>query len=246
MSGEFEIRREVEVPANPDDVWEAVATAAGNAAWLFPGGEVEGEARQGAKTADGSTIATWDPPADFAVRSEGDGWFNAVEFQLEGRDGGTTLVRYAHMGIFVDDWDSQYDAVNQHTDFYLHTLGQYLRHFNGRRATFVGDVPGGIMGPAASAGADGMSRLRAALGLGDQAQEGETVQIASQGVEGVVDYATANFLGVRSGDALYRFFGRNAFGGPVAMAVHAFADGVDADADAEKAKWQAWLNGVYA
>jgi uncharacterized protein YndB with AHSA1/START domain len=244
MSGEFEIRREVEVPANPEDVWEAVATAAGNAAWLFPGGEVDGEARRGAKTADGSTITTWDPPADFAVRSEGDGWFNAVEFQLEGRDGGTTLVRYAHAGIFVDDWDTQYDAVNQHTDFYLHTLGQYLQHFNGRRATFVGDVPGGIMGPAASTGADGMSSLRAALGLSDEAKEGETVQIASQGVEGVVDYATANFLGVRSGDALYRFFGRNAFGGPVGMVVHAFGDGVDADA--EKAKWQAWLNGVYA
>ena len=193
---------------------------------------------------DTSTWATWDPPVDFAVRSEGDGWFNAVEFQLEGRDGGTTLVRYAHAGIFVDDWDTQYDAVNQHTDFYLHTLGQYLQHFNGRRATFVGDVPGGIMGPAASAEADGMSRLRTALGLGDQAQEGETVQIAAQGVEGVVDYATANFLGVRSGDALYRFFGRNAFGGPVGMVVHAFADGVDADA--EKAKWQSWLDGVYA
>jgi uncharacterized protein YndB with AHSA1/START domain len=243
MSGEFEIRREVEVPANPEDVWEAVATAAGNAAWLFPGGEVDGEARRGAKTADGSTITTWDPPADFAVRSEGDGWFNAVEFQLEGRDGGTTLVRYAHAGIFVDDWDTQYDAVNQHTDFYLHTLGQYLQHFNGRRATFVGDVPGGIMGPAASTGADGMSSLRAALGLSDEAKEGETVQLASQGVEGVVDYATANFLGVRSGDALYRFFGRNAFGGPVGMSIHHFGEGVDADAEGRS--WTEWMATVY-
>jgi uncharacterized protein YndB with AHSA1/START domain len=245
MSGEFEIRREVELPADPEDVWEAVATAAGNAAWLFPGGEIEGEAREGATTADGSTITAWDPPNHFAVRAEAEGWFNAVEFELEGREGGTTLVRYAHSGIFVEDWDNQYDAANQHTDFYLHTLGQYLQHFNGRRATFVGDVPGGINAPAASAEADGFSRLRAALGVGDGAAKGDSVRLpVPADVDGVVDYARPSFLGIRTSDALYRFFGRNAFGMPVGMAVHVFDDG--ADADAMKRQWQDWLNGVYA
>jgi uncharacterized protein YndB with AHSA1/START domain len=247
MSGEFEIRREVELPASPEDVWEAVATAAGNAAWLFPGGEVEGEAREGATTTDGSTITAWDPPNHFAVRAEGEGgWFNAVEFALEGREGGTTLVRYAHSGIFVEDWDNQYDAVNQHTDFYLHTLGQYLEHFNGRRATFVGDVPGGVAGPPPSGGADAYARLRDALGLGEAA-EGDEVGFTPAGgdpARGVVDYLRPHFIGIRTDDGLYRFFVRSEFGGPVGVVAHLFADGVDAER--AKQAWQDWLNRVYA
>ena len=39
-------------------------------------------------------------------------------------------------------------------------------------------------------------------------------------VDAVVDYATPNFIGVRSADGLYRFFGRNAFGMPVGLGHH--------------------------
>jgi uncharacterized protein YndB with AHSA1/START domain len=243
LSGEFEIRREVQLAASPEEVWAAVTTAEGNAAWLFPGPQLEG--REGATDGAGTTVTAWDPPNRYAVRTEGDGgWFNALEFVIEGREGSTTL-RYAHSGIIVEDWDNQYDAANQHTDFYLHTLGQYLQHFNGRRATFVGDVPGGINAPAASAEADGFSRLREALGVGDGAAEGDSVRLPAPGdVDGVVDYARPSFLGIRTRDALYRFFGRNRFGMPVGMVVHVFDDG--ADADAIKGQWQDWLNGVYA
>ena len=38
MAREFEIRREVELPATPEQVWAAVATAAGTTSWLFPMG----------------------------------------------------------------------------------------------------------------------------------------------------------------------------------------------------------------
>jgi uncharacterized protein YndB with AHSA1/START domain len=247
MSGEFEIRREVELPANPEDVWEAVATAAGNAAWLFPGGEVQGEPREGAVTADGSTITVWDPPNHFAVRSEAEGWFNAVEFEIEGREGGKTLLRYAHSGIFVEDWDNQYDAANQHTDFYLHTLGQYLQHFNGRRTAFVGDVPGGVAGPPASAQPDAYARLRDALGLAGEVAEGEEVDFTPAGGDpgrGVVDYLRPHFIGIRTGDGLYRFFVRSEFGGPVGVVAHVFADGVDAEQ--AKRAWKDWLDRVYA
>jgi uncharacterized protein YndB with AHSA1/START domain len=246
MAREFEIRRDVELPATPEEVWDAVATNAGVAAWLFPSGG-DPEPRVGGKAADGSTVQAWDPPNHFAVRYEGeDGFFNAVEFVIEGR-GGTTVLRYAHSGIITDDWDNQYDAANQHTDFYLHTLGQYLAHFSGRTATYVGEVPGGINGPEASAQPGAFDTLRAALGVGGGVAEGDAVRLEPDGVEaidGVVDYVRPNFLGIRTADALYRFFGRNAFGMPVGMQIHAFADGVDKDAT--QAQWQAWLNGVYA
>jgi hypothetical protein len=233
MPRKFDCNREVILPATPEDVWEAVATTAGNAAWLFPN-EVDPEA--------GATTA-WDPPHHFAVRHEQGDWFNALEFVIEGRGGGTTALRYMHSGVFVDDWDNQYDAVQQHTDFYLHTLGEYLAHFGGRTATYVGDVPQGIQGPEASAGPDGFDRLKQALGLGERAGEGDSVRLTPAGVEaieGVIDYRRPNFMGIRTADALYCFFGRNAFSSPVAMSIHAFADGVDAEAT--KQRWKRWLH----
>jgi hypothetical protein len=232
MPREFECNREVILPATPEEVWEAVATKAGNAAWLFPN-EID---------PDAASTTVWEPPHRFAARQEQGDWFNAVEFVIEGREGGTTLLRYMHSGIFLDDWDNQYDAVQQHTDFYLHTLAEYLEHFKGRSVTFIGDVPQGISGPPSTAGPDGFERLQRALGVDPQLHEGDGVRLRPAGVapiDGVIDYRRPNFLGVRSADALYCFFGRNAFGAPVGMSIHSFADGVDGEDS--KRRWQAWL-----
>ncbi len=233
MSRPFECKREVTLPATPEQVWAAVATTAGNSAWLFPN-EI---------AADGRDAAVWDPPHHFVVRQESGDWFNALDFQIEAVDGSTTRLRYAHSGIFVDDWDTQYDAVGQHTDFYLHTLSQYLEHFEGRPATYIGGGPGGLQAPAASASPDGFERFKQTLGVPATATVGQAVTITPAGLEpvdAVIDYATDNFLGVRTDDGLYRFFGRNAFGAPVGMSIHLFADDVDADQVTER--WQAWLD----
>jgi uncharacterized protein YndB with AHSA1/START domain len=242
MSREFEIRREVELPAPPEAVWDAIT--AGTAAWLFP---VEVEGGEGGASGMGPVTA-WDPPRHFAVRVEGeDGWFNALEHIIEAREGGTAFLRYVHSGIFTDDWDAQYDGASEHTDFYLHTLGQYLKYFNGRPVTYVGKPSDGIPGPAASAQADGFDRLRDAIGLGNGVAEGDAVTLTPAGLEpvdGVVDYLRPNFVGVRTADGLYRFYGRNAFGHPVGMAIHLFREG--ADAQQLGRAWQDWLNGVYA
>lgn len=239
MTREFEIHREVVLPASPDQVFEAVSTVAGNAAWLFP-------AEPGPDAATES-----DPPRRYFVRHEQGDWFNALEFVIEGRQGGTSLLRYAHSGIFVEDWENQYDAAAAHTDFYLHTLGQYLEHFPGRAATYVGQVPMGIAGPPASTAPDGFARLQRALGLPAEPRAGEAVRLvpkglasAEQPIDGVLDYVTVNFIGVRTTDALYRFFGRNAFGSPVGMSIHSFEADLDAKATAER--WQRWLDRTLA
>ena len=232
MAREFECKREILLTASPAEVWEAVATAAGNTAWLFPN-EIPMN--------DANTI--WDPPHHFAVRMENGDWFNALEFRIEGRDGEPTLLRYAHSGIFMDNWDTQFDAVQQHTDFYLHTLGQYLTYFKGRSATYIGGGPGGLQGPAESSGPDGFKRLQQALGIQTEAKQGDRARLTPQGIqpiEGVIDYLYPHFLGVRTADALFRFFGRNAFGAPVGMSIHSFDESLDADAVTEA--WQNWLN----
>jgi hypothetical protein len=63
-------------------------------------------------------------------------------------------------------------------------------------------------------------------------------------LEGVIDYSTPEFLGVRTADGLYRFFGRNYYNGVVGMSAHLFVDGVDAAS--REAALKAWLDGVYA
>jgi hypothetical protein len=229
MGKEFEIRREVELPATPEEVWDAVATGPGTASWLFP--EEPGP----------DDLIESDRPRRYAVRTEGEGgFFNALEFVIEAREGGTTVLRYVHSGVFDDEgWDDQYDAVNSHTDFYLHTLGQYLEHFAPRTATYVGGGPEGLNGPEASMTPDAFEQLKRALGA---SAEGDRVSVPNGGGDGVVDYANDKFLGVRTGDALYRFFGRNAWGGPVGMSVHHFGD---VDADEAGRAWREWLEGVY-
>ena len=240
MSREFEVSREVDLPAAPEDVWTAIT--ADTAAWQFPGG-VEDPAG-----GEGSPVTTWDPPRRLVIRMESpDGTFNALDYAIEARDGGTARLRYVHGGILADGWEDQYDAIGGHTDFYLHTLAEYLEHFNGRPVTYVGQPSAGIEGPDAAGAPDAMDTLRAALGVASGAGVGDEVH-ASLGdagaLDGVIDYSTPEFLGVRTADGLYRFFGRNHFGGVVGMSAHLFSDGVDAAV--REAALKAWLDGVYA
>lgn len=242
MSRAFEVRREVDLPAAPADVWTAITTD--TAAWQFPTGlevPVDGAAPQ-------EPIRTWDPPHRLIIRTESpDGTFNSLDYLIEARDGGTAHVRYVHSGILADGWEDQYDAIGGHTDFYLHTLGQYLEHFRGRPVTYVGQPSAGIVGPQSAGGPDAMDTLRAALGVPADARAGDAVH-ASLGdggpLDGVIDYASPEFLGVRTAGGLYRFFGRNHYGSVVGMSAHLFSGGVDAAA--REAALKASLDGVYA
>jgi hypothetical protein len=175
------------------------------------------------------------------------GSFNALDYAIEAREGGTAHLRYVHSGILAGEWEDQYDAVDGHTDFYLHTLGQYLEHFNGRPVTYVGQPSSGIEGPEAAGTPDAMDVLRAALGISSDAKVGDAVHASLGGagtLDGVIDYSTPEFLGVRDDDGLFRFFGRNHYGSVVGMSAHLFIDGVDAAAS--EAALKAWLDGVYA
>ena len=232
MSREFTCEREVLLPASAEQVWDAIATTEGLACWLFPMPVPE--------LGDGAT--SWVPPHHLAVRMEQGEWFNELEYVIE-RQGTGSILRYVHHGIFVDDWDTQYDAVQQHTDFYLHTLGQYLKFFAGQSVTFVGEVPEGIQGPIRSADPDGFERFKQALGIAPGIRAGEVVNFQcpdATTIEGVVDYAQPNFLGVRTVNALYCFFGRNVFGQSVGMTIHQFGEAVDSDAIASQ--WRVWLD----
>jgi hypothetical protein len=232
----FAIERETEFQASPEDYWDAITN--GNAGWLWP--TPPPEPKVGGSAGLG-TVEAWEPSRHLVVRMEGpDGWFNQLEHVIEAREGGTTWVRYVHSGVFVENWDSQYDGASQHTDFYLHTLGQYLLHFTRRPALWVNvDAP-------ESSVSGGFTTLLGEAGLAD-AKPGDHARLNLPGlaeITGVVDYRAAHFLGVRTEDAMYRVFGRDAFGAPVGVAVHLFSP--TADASAVEQALRAWLTGIFA
>jgi uncharacterized protein YndB with AHSA1/START domain len=198
VSRRFEIRRRVELPVAPEQVWRAIATPEGQAGWFMPGQDsgVDGEA---------------DPPHRLALRFG----TQAMEYVLEAADGGTTVLRFVHSGIVEEDWGDEFDAMTgAGWDLYLFTLGQYLRHFTDRPAVYAE--------AEAPAAPDAWNRVLVALG--DPA-EGDQVRVL--GVTGVVDIRTEHHLGIRTANALVRFHERALIGLPVAVGHHDYTPGAD-------------------
>ena len=241
MTRDFEVRWECELPAPPEVVWDGFTKHCDG--WLW---RVEYESRLGGSerglSPQGGTVTAWDPPRHFQTRSTDGGAVNQLDYRLESR-GTSTYLRYVHTGVLSeDDHEVQLDACRQHTAFYYHSLGEYVRHFPGRSATYLS-----VDAPVASAASGGFAAVRQALGVPDEVVVGDTVRLTPTGVEpidGIVDYVTDVFLGVRSTDALYRVYGRDVWGWPVGVAHHLFAPGVDQAAVARS--WASWLDDVFA
>jgi uncharacterized protein YndB with AHSA1/START domain len=239
MAGEFEIRKEVELPASPEEVWAAITTRAGLTAWFMP--------MDVAPAADGRSPAgeglVWEPPNRFAVRTpagEG-GTGHAFEYALDPAPDGCVL-RFLHSGFSGENWQAEYEATRAGWDMYFHTLGQYLRYFKGRAASYVS-----AEGPAASADPARWPQLLAALGVEPEPVDRSPVCLVPEGLPeiiGIVDYVGPGFLGVRTADAMYRFHGRAGLGMPIAVGHHLYADtpgGPAPDAAQPAVQWRDWL-----
>jgi uncharacterized protein YndB with AHSA1/START domain len=246
MAHPFEIENEMEVEATPEEVWEAIATGPGIDSWFMGKNEVEpGEGGTVRMSLPGfayeATITAWDPPKRFATRAaEGeDGSVHAFEYLIEGRDQGTTVVRWVHSGFLGDNWEAEYDGLKEGDPAYFHKLGQYLKYFKGRTA-----MPVNVYGPNEPDRGRAWEVIRGGLGLAGPVAVGDRVRLTPAGLPemgGVVDYVSPSFLGVRTDDGLYRFI--HGFEGTVVLGHHIFAEGVD-QAGTEKA-WQSWLSGLF-
>lgn len=231
MPKEFKITKEVLLEATPEQVWESIATEAGLAAWFRPA-PVDPASEM---------VVAWEPGRHLAIRTPaaGDGSMHAFEYLIEARGGGSTVLRFVHSGFAADDWSEEYEPLTSGGwDMYLHTLAQYHAHFPGRRAVYVE-----AEGPASSAAPEAWPILADALGTGRPAEPGSDVRIELPGtgpLHGVIDYATKNFIGLRTPDALIRLHGRWKLGMAVAISHHAYSDSFDAEAT--KHAWKAWLD----
>jgi uncharacterized protein YndB with AHSA1/START domain len=247
MAHPFEVSKEIEVDATPEEVWEAIATGPGIDSWFMGRNEVEpgegGKVRMVLPAwALEATITVWDPPKRLVTDTgkDEDGRLMVFEYLIEAREGGSTVVRFVHSGFLAgDDWETEYEALKRGDPMYFHKLGEYLTYFRGRTAT-----PVDVYGPQVADAEVAWTKIRRGLGLAGPVAEGDHVRLSPEGlapIEGVIDWASPETLGVRTADGLYRFI--YGLGGTVVLGHHIFSD---VDPNTEEKAWQGWLEGAFA
>ena len=247
MSHQFEQHHSAEVPASPDEVWAAVASGPGIDSWFMGRNEVEAGAGGTVHTVFGEyapelEITGWDPGHRFAYRSDQapDGRFIAYEFLIEGREGGSTVLRTVTSGFLPgEDWAEEYEAMTLGGELYFRTLVEYLTNFAGRFA-----APVTAFGPPGTSWATDRMLLCRELGLTEQPKPGDQARLKGEAgpAEGTVYFASAHAIGVRTPDALYRFM--RGFAKPVIAAHHLFSEG--AEPDQARQAWEVWLRRTLA
>jgi len=244
MTHPFDIELEITLPATPEQVWEAIATGPGIDSWFMGRNEIE--AREGGTASmetgghrEEALITGYDPGKRLASRTAPgpDGRFMAFEYLIEGREGGSTVLRVVHSGMLGDDWENEYDALRRGWPFHLNTLREYLAHFPGRTAVPVfGMAPAGDRSPEdVQALLAGALSLTAPIATGARAHGGPADQPL---VDGEVVWADSERFGVRTADGLYTFH----HGSGIALMFHHLFAPADAPGgtDAELS-WQHWL-----
>jgi uncharacterized protein YndB with AHSA1/START domain len=245
---EFEVREAISLEATPEQVWEAIATGPGLDSWFMGSNQIEpGEGGRVRLAAGGhtseATVTAWDPPNRIAYETDKnpDGTFMAFEYLVEGRAGGSAVLRMVHSGFLGDDWQEEYDALSVGNRMYLRKLAVYLRHFPGRTAAYHLFLPG----PAVTDTPAVWAAFTRALGLTDTVRDGDAVRLAVDGLppaDGVVELVHhPSFLGVRTGDGIYMLI--HGYRDVVVVEYHDFGGGTDR-ATAERA-WRSWLAGSF-
>ena len=244
MSYPYRIAKELEFEASLAQVWNAIATGPGIDSWFIGHSDVEPQEGGdisfflGDHTTVG-TVTTWEPLKRFSYRSaeSPDGSSIAFDYLIEGRDGGSTMLRVVQSGALDDNWEAEYDALDNRWNVYLHTIGEYLEHFDGK-------IPQTIDAAGAQADSEDTAWevLKTGLGITGSPALGDTIRLPVADKDGVIDYVEEKaVIGVRTSDGLYRFCGR--FGG-MTVSHRIFSDDFD-QAEAQRA-WQAWLIDLYA
>ena len=240
MTHPFEIEQETALPASPEQVWEAIATGPGIDSWFMGRNEVEPRAGGVAAMDIGgrreeAVITAYEPGKRLATRTATaeDGRFMAFEYLIEGRDGGSTVLRVVHSGLLGDDWQDEYDALRRGWPFHLHTLREYLAHFPGRTGT-----PVFAFAPAQGRSAREIrTALDRGLSLPATVAVGDRVHAEPMGLpplDGEVVWSDDERFEVRSADALYSFH----HGSGVALMFHHL---FGPNPDGAEAAWQHWL-----
>jgi len=244
MAHPFEIELEIALPGSPEEVWAAIATGPGIDSWFMGRNEVQ--PREGGIAAmdtgghrEEAAITAYEPGKRFASRTATaeDGRFMAFEYLIEGRDGGSTVLRVVHSGMLGDNWQDEYDALRSGWPFHLHTLREYLTYFPGRAGVPVFALAQQPGRPAQEIRA----AIAGALSLPDPAAVGARAHAAPSDLpplDGEVVWADDERIEIRTADGIYTF--HHGAPGLAVMFHHLFGP----DTDGAEAAWQRWLSGL--
>lgn len=142
-SGKRWVEMELLVPGTPEQVWQAMATGAGNTAWFTKttidervGGAMHFDF--GPMGESKAEVTTWEPPFRFGYveREWGEGVPPlATEITITGRAGGRCVVRMVHsLFASTDDWDDQMEGFESGWPMFFEVLRVFLAHFAGQNA----------------------------------------------------------------------------------------------------------------
>ena len=246
----------VEVPGTPEEVWAAIATAAGMSAWGLPtdleerlGGALCFHMGPGIESR--GTVSGWDPPRRLEI-TEPD-WAGLVgrpdaavtpmlsEFLVEARSGGTCVVRVVTSAFGTGaDWENEFvaDMENAWKPMFDH-LRIYLTHFSGQHATSIqvmAQVPGSVE--------DARAVLDRALGI-----RGDGDEVAVQGIRARVDLFDAGRVVLHMSDPepamlVFAVYPTEEDAAVVRLGGFVYGAGAGAYVERETAAWQAFLDGL--
>ena len=235
------LAKEIELAATPEQVWQAVSTPEGMSVWFVPhehtGEEIEADF--GGDNTQAGQVLEWEPGRRVVYGAPGpDGEPPmTIEFLVEGKEDGTTVLRLVQSGFFGgDDWEAEYDGFGKGWDMFFHNLAEYFRYFPGLPVTSV--VATGF---TTLSGETVWAGLLARLGAADPAL-GERVRLTPEGlepIEGVVDLRDRLLLGIRTEHGFSRFMADDLHH-MVSTAQYFY--GVTVDRESRTAAWQSWLD----
>ena len=192
-SGKRWVEMELLVPGTPEQVWQAIATGPGYAAWFTKseieprvGGALRFDFGQGAVSKGEVTV--WEPPHRIGyVENEWDEGAPpvATEITITSRTGDQCVLRMVH-SLFTtsDDWDDQVEGFESGWPGFFAVLRLYLSHFAGAQAASFG-----AMKPASGDSLSVWLRLCEALGLmGASVGERRTAASAPEPWSGIVEH----------------------------------------------------------
>ena len=247
---------ELEVPGTTDQVWHAIATAAGISAWMMPteldarlGGAVT--FHMGPDAESRGHVTAFEPSRRIAYEED---WATLVghpdadvtplvtEFVVEARSGGTCVVRVVTSAFGTGaEWEHEFwEEMETGWAPMLDNLRLYLAHFTGQQATAMFAATGFEATPEAA-----IAAVRRSLGVD---AVGKTV--SGRGIDGHVERIIDHYFLLRLDAPVPGLLSFYAFGADDTSAVHLQGHLFSGDApgyvEREQSRWQEWLDGVAA
>jgi uncharacterized protein YndB with AHSA1/START domain len=249
------VEMEFLTPGTPEQVWQAIATGPGNAAW-FTNATIEERVggmlhfEFGSEMISSGEVTIWEPPHRFGyVETE---WSEgappiATEITITSRSGGRCVVRMVH-SLFTssDQWDDEMEGFENGWPGFFDVLRIYLAHFAGKQAASFQAMMMGIDGDALTI----WKRLTEGLGLsGVNVGEQRATSSGAETLSGVVESTQQNaklrtiLLRLEAPAPGIALAGTYASSAGVHASISVFFHGDDAAAKAAESgpRWQDWI-----